>query len=474
MNRYLILAALFSTLLGPSQVGASSLEAQADILHLIRREKLDLVLPDAMRNNDIGMWIHVIRAGNPDPMQLHFGPVWGYVIFTDRGNDRIERTIFGSGGHPDLFDQFGSDEISRAIEGYDYGNVDPKVYAELSKFVSDRDPARIAVNSSSWLAVADGISHTQYVQLEKILGPKYSDRLVSADRLITDFRATRTQSEITAFADALEMHRRILERSLSREVIQPGVTTLGDVGRWVVKEQHRQGISFGIDSYTPIPRILYSAVSRTDELPDVRWIIHDEDYVIQRGDFMTYDISVRYLEYFTTDYKRNAYVFREGESSVPESIQAAFDTAIAAHKIMRKHIVAGRTARQTLDTLVKALESAGYVYTPFIDIGTRDYEMIQRVLSKTDKPGFSIDLHAMGNNGGSLVTVGASIAPFRTDRFDLVLQKNQFFSFEYMVHTKLPERPGLPISLNIEGNHLVTERGVEYLHPPNEKILEIR
>ena len=62
-----------------------SLEAKSEILHLIRREKLDVVLPGAMRDNDVDMWINVIRSGDPDPMQLHFGPVWSYVIFSDPG-----------------------------------------------------------------------------------------------------------------------------------------------------------------------------------------------------------------------------------------------------------------------------------------------------------------------------------------------------------------------------------------------------
>ena len=474
MHRILLSTIAVLLTFSSTSATAASIAEQAEFLHLIRREKLDFVLPDAMRDNNVDMWIHVIRDGDPDPMQLHFGPVWGYIIFTDRGGERIERAIFGSGGHHDLFDEFGSDEIARALEGYNFGNVGGDVYNEITQFVAERDPSRIAVNTSPWLAIADGISHSQYVQLERILGPDYSSRIVSADHLVTDFRSRRTQSEIIAFSKALEMHRQILIRALSREVITPDVTTLGDVGRWVVEEQHRQGISYGLDSYIPLPRILYSAVSETEKPPDVRWRIHDEDYVIRRGDFMTYDISVRYLEYFTTDFKRNAYVFREDEDTIPASIQRAFDRAIEAHKIMRGHIVAGRTAKQTLDALVVALEDAGYLYTPFVDIGTEDYKIIQNALTGTDKPGFSIDLHAMGNNGGSLVTVGASVAPFRTDRFDLMLQENQFFSFEYMVHSNLPERPGLPISINIEGNHLLTKRGVEYLHPPNEKILEIR
>ena len=459
---------------GAADPVVQSLETKSEILHLIRREKLDVVLPGAMRDNDVDMWINVIRSGDPDPMQLHFGPVWGYVIFSDPGEGRVERAIFGSGGHPDLFDHFGSDEISRAIEGYDYGLVDDSVYDELRQYVAERDPETIAINSSDWLAIADGLSHSQYLKLENVLGEEYARRFVSAEHLITDFRSRRTQGEIVEFAKSLEIHRQLLIRALSREVITPGVTTLEDVGRWVVEESERLGVSFGVDSYIPMPRILYSAVSDSSAPPDVRWRIYDPRQVIQRGDFMTYDISVRHLEYFTTDYKRNAYVFREGEDSIPGSIQRAFDRAIRAHGIMRPHIRAGRTARQTLDALVAALEAEGYLYTPFIDIGTEDYIIIQNALADTDVPGFSIDLHAMGNNGGSLVTVGASVAPFRKDRFDLMLQENTFFSFEYMVHSHLAERPGLPVSINIEGNHLITGRGVEYLHPRNERILEIR
>ena len=457
-----------------AEIVSQSAWASAEILHLIRREKLDLILPGAMRDNNVDMWIHVIRDGDADPMALHFGPVSGYVIFTDRRGDRIERALFGSGGHPDFFDIFGSREISRAIDGYEYGHQDPDIYNELSNFIAERDPQRIAINSSAWLAIADGISHSEYLKLEKILGPKYSRRLVSAENVITDFRVRRVQREIIAFANALEFHRQILHRALSREVITPGVTTLRDVGRWVAEQKHKLGILDEFHKGVSIPRILYSAVSEPIDDPDVRWWIHHDDYVIQRGDFMTFDISVRYLDYFSTDYKRNAYVLREGESSVPESIQRAFDRAIAAHKIMRPHIVAGRTAKETLDLLVGALEAADYVYTPFIDIGTEDYKLVQKTLADTDQPGFSIDLHSMGNNGGSLVTLGASIAPFRTDRFDLEIQENHLFSFEYMVHSQLPERPGFPISINIEGNHIVTSRGVEYLHPPNEQILIIQ
>ena len=444
-----------------------------EIIHLIRKEKLDLILPDAMRDNNIDMWIHVTRDGDADPMEPHFGPISGYAIFSDRGGDRIERALFGGGGHPDLFDIFGSGEVAMALDGYDYGEQDPNVYDEITEFVAERDPKRIAVNTSDWLAIADGISHSQYVKLEKILGKKYAKRIVSAEHLITDFRVRRVQREISAMTTALEIHRQIIERALSREVITPGVTTLADIGWWVEEQFYKRGLSFGYSTGVSIPRILFSAKSDPIDPPDVRWWIHHDSYVIQHGDFLTFDVGVRYLDYFSTDYKRNAYIALEGETGVPASIHHAYDRAIAAHDIMRGHIKVGRTAKQTFDACVAALEEADYIHTPFTDIGTEDYKIIQKAMGDTKKSGFSIDFHSQGNNGGSLVTLGPSVSPFRRDRYNLKIQENHIFSFEFMVHTNLPERPGFPVSINIEGNHIITSRGVEYLHPPNEKIIVI-
>ncbi len=466
-------AALLTAPATSAQQIAQTARERSEILHLIRKEKLDLILPGAMRDNNIDMWIHVVRDGDADPMRVHFGEISGYAIFTDRGGDRIERALFGGGGHPDLFDIFGSREIAMAIDGYEYGRQDFSVYDELRRFVTERDPEVIAVNTSDWLAIADGISHSQYLKLERILGPEYSSRMVSAENLITDFRARRVQREIVAFSNALEMHRQIRERALSNEVTEPGVTTLGEIGWWVREEFARRGLDFGNEMGVSIPRILFSAVSDPIDPPDVRWWIHHDDYVIQRGDFLTFDVGVRYLDYFSTDYKRNAYLLREGETTVPAGIQHAYDRAIGARPIIREQIRVGKTAEQTLADIVAALEAAGYIYTPFTDIGTEDYMGIQEALINEERSGFSIDLHSQGNNGGSLVTVGPSVAPFRLDRSHLVVQENNFFSFEYMVHTNLPERPGFPVSINIEGNHIVTGRGVEYLHPPNERILLI-
>ena len=383
--------------------------------------------------------------------------------------------MFGSGGAVENIDIRGSHEIARAISGYDYNTQDFSVYDELREFVAERDPQTIAVNTSDWLAVADGISYSQYVKLEKILGPKYSAKIVSAENVITDFRVRRILREVSAMTNALDTHLQILERSLSKDVITPGVTTLEDLGWWVREQFFKRDLISGYESLpgADIPRVLYSAQSERIDPPDVRWWIHHNDYVLQRGDFFTYKVGVRYLDYFSTDLKRNAYIMRDGETRVPESIQYAFDKALEAREIIRKNIKVGRTAGETLEVLVSVLENSDYIQVPFNDISTEGYEEIQKALANTEKSGFFIDLNSEVYSTGGLVTLGPSVAQFRQDRAHLKIQKNYIFSFEYQVHTNLPERPGFPISISIEGNHILSSRGVEFLHPPNEGILLI-
>jgi Xaa-Pro dipeptidase len=420
-----------------------------EVLRLIRKDKLDLVLPGAMRDNNVDMWIHVTRTGDPDPLQYEFGTTSGYLIFTDLG-DRIERAMFSGrfrGGAVENIDVRGSLEIARAITGYDYGNLDFSVYDELTEFVAERDPKTIAANYSDWLAVADGISYTQYVKLEKILGPKYAARMVSAENVISDFRSRRTLREVAVQVNTLEIARQKVMQKFSS--ITPGKTSVGDVGA----------------------NVLYSAVAGRSEM-------RSRDYVLQRGDLFHCGAGgIGWMDFgfssFSVDTKTYAYILREGETSVPESIQYAYDQAIKGQWIMRPHMRVGMTARESLDAMVKAMEDAGYIYTPFKDVGSEDYRMLQEALANTDKSGFSIDNHTQGNNNGGLEAVGPSMAPFRSDRDHLVIRENNIFAFEYLVYTNLPERPGYPLSLNISNVQIISNKGVEWIQPPNEGIFLI-
>ncbi len=236
MNKLRSFPALFLVvaLLGGIEADAQEARARDEMMKLIRKEKFDLVLPGAMRDNNVDMWIHVMQSGNTDPMALDLGgqAVWQttsdafdtqtFFVFTDRGGDRIERAILGGHGDRELYDMFGSE-------------------SDLAQFVAERDPGTIAVNMSKWIPASNGLSYIGYLRLVELLGDKYAKRLVSAEHLITDFRVRRVQTEIIAFAKACELHRQIIEGAFRS--IKPGITTREDLGWWVEDQVLARGLS---------------------------------------------------------------------------------------------------------------------------------------------------------------------------------------------------------------------------------------
>ncbi len=437
---------------------ARTAETDMEALRLMRNDKLDLVLPGAMRDNNVDMWIHVTRG--QDPLSVQFGKTSGYLIFTDLGN-KIERAHFGgTSGAVENIDVRGSGNVARAFAGYNYDNSDPsqgysvpEVFDEITEFVAERDPQTIAVNYSDFLPVSDGISYTQFLKLQKILGPKYSSRIISAERVISDFLVRRTSREVAAQVEILALARQRAVTNIRN--IVPGKTRVRDVGA----------------------NVLYSAVSSMSET-------RSRDYVLQRGDLFHGGGGGGTLGKYMNmgvDTKTYAYILREGETEAPEFLQEVYGLAIAGQRIMRPHMRVGMTAGESLAAMVKAMEDAGYIYTPFSDKGSGDYEMLRKALANTDKPGFSIDNHSMINNRVAtgevefdIRTEGASMAPFRKFTHHLRIQENHFFAFEYMVHKNIAERPGYPLAFNISNPQIITSKGVENIQVPNEGMILIK
>jgi hypothetical protein len=337
--------------------GKGEAQRRWEMMNQIRKDKFDLVLPEVMRENGVDMWITVNREGYDDPLTEDFGKGysgdWGYYIFTDRGGERMERVALGIGTH--LIEENGA---------YDYtteGEFD------LAAFVAERDPETIALNYAEHIGGADGLTFTAMQHLRETLGEKYAQRFVSAQKLASDFRSRRVASEIAAFARAGEMSRNIAERAFSNEVITPGKTTLAEVAWWMREQQfaNNLGTSFGM------PSVYITG-------PD-GFVALSDDHVIQRGDFLAIDWGVGYLNFFT-DIKRHAYVLRDGETHLPESIQRAFDNGRAVRDIIKANIKAGITAGETFDLLNGKIEAAGFSVMDTFNQPTEDAELVDVII----------------------------------------------------------------------------------------------
>src|SRR5688572_13187654 len=117
----------------------------------IRLDKFEQILPVAMRNAGIDMWIVAVKENHREPLWEDLGRGYvtgiGYYVFTDRGGDRIERAALGPSGY--LIAQSGAYDIFASA-------------STLPAFVKERQPKRIGVNMSDEIGPADGLSHSMF------------------------------------------------------------------------------------------------------------------------------------------------------------------------------------------------------------------------------------------------------------------------------------------------------------------------
>ena len=182
------------------------------------------------------MWIVAVKENHYDPLWEDLGRGYvsgiGYYVFTDRGGDRIERAALGPSGY--LLERVGRLRHLR-------GGVDARRRSSRSA-----TRKRIGVNMSDEIGPADGLSYTMHQHLVKTLGEPYASRLVSAERLVSEFRSRRVASEIVAFGEAAGIAIQLTERALSNEVITPGKTTLEDVAWWLQDRLLERGARLGV------------------------------------------------------------------------------------------------------------------------------------------------------------------------------------------------------------------------------------
>ena len=430
------LTAVLAAGLLPADADAQEARRRWERQCLIRAEKFDLVLPTAMRANDVDMWITVMREGLHDPLYEALGRGyiggWAYYVFSDRGGDRIERAVLGASGY--MLEECG---VYDHVLGAD----------ALADFVRERDPERIGVNMAASIGGADGLSHTSYRHLRETLGAPWADRLVSAERLVSDFRSTRTATEIAAFAEAGEISREIAERAFSNEVITPGVTALEDVAWWMWD----QLLARGLDSSFDMPSVYITGPGGIEAT--------SSDRIIQRGDLLMIDWGVGYLDFYT-DMKRIAYVARQGETEVSAALRHAFDQAVRVRGIMKEAIRPANRARDALDATWQAIESAGFNRIEF-NQPSSDPEVTDVVIGP----------HSVGNWGHGF---GPSLAFFNPTRLEYELRPGTLISVELFAYTANPEWGGRKVRIPLEDDGLVTERGVEWLYPVNNRILLIK
>ena len=401
----------------------------------IRLDKFEQVLPRAMRDNGIDMWIVAVKENHYDPLWKDLGRGYitgiGYYVFSDRGGERIERAALGPSGY--LLAESGA-----------YDTLAPA--ATLANHVKTRDPKRIGVNMSEQIGPADGLSVTMLAHLKKTLGEPYASRLVTAEKLVADFRSHRVAAEIVAFGEAAGIAIQLAERALSNEVITPGKTTLEEVAWWMQDRLLDRALGSEFD----MPSVYVTGPSGI--------VATSSSRIIQPGDVMMIDWGVQLMN-FGTDVKRVAYVLKPGEVAPPKSIQAAFDKAIAVRDVVKKAIKVGVRADQTMKNMDAALQAAGYGVIQF------------NRPNQDDKTDVTYGFHPVGNTGHD---IGPSLTTWQPFQSTFVMHAQHMFSFEYFAYTPIAEWGGAKLRIPIEDDAILTDVGIQFLHSANYRLLVIK
>jgi Xaa-Pro aminopeptidase len=401
----------------------------------IRLDKFEQVLPRAMRDNGIDMWIVAVKENHYDPLWNDLGRGYvtgsGYYLFTDRGGDRVERLALGPSGY--LIEQSGA-----------YDAFHPA--SRLAELVKERNPKRIGVNMSDEIGPADGLSVTMLAHLKKTLGEPYSGRLVSAEKLVSDFRSHRVAAEIVAFGEAAGIAIQLAERALSNEVITPGKTTLEDAAWWLQDRLLERGLGSEFD----MPSVYVTGPQGI--------VATSTNRIVQPGDVIMIDWGVQLMN-FGTDVKRVAYVLKPGETAPPKSIQNAFDRALAVRDVLKKVIKPGIRADETMKRMDAALAAAGY--------GVIEFNRPNR----DDRTDVVYGFHPVGNTGHD---IGASLTTWQPIQRTFTLHTQHTFAFEYFAYTPIPEWDGAKLRIPIEDDAIVMEDGIQFLHPANYRLLVIK
>ncbi len=455
-----LFAVLFTVPFADAQAQDLGGPVPVELRNQIRREKFDLILPQAMRKNNVDMWIHVMRDAIPDRFGAEeLGSESGLFVFTDRGGDRIERAVLGrrwgatqrqreevetdllekSGAYDIIHDPvFVVEPVSNPMTEYDYR------FKGFREFVEARDPKRIAVNYGEELGpwpttrnVLDGISYTDYLLLVKELGDKYADRLVSSEYVLLDYISSPVPVEVEKWKrERIDQNERVKEAIA--EVV-PGVTKRTDIRHGTFFTRRSTGIS---------------QRGRTKGY---------ENSVVQRGDIVAFPSQGMF-----------AYVLREGETEPPPEIKKLYAEYLKIDTILTETIKAGLTAREIIQNYKLKFEDAGII------IVDPQMHMVQ---PKNNFPAYSqgydpektllsIDCHPLYTDFSPRI---GSYGPDWT--YDIPLAPNHHFVLEYFFYM-----PSLTSNKD-EDQYLffwdheqaiATESGVEYLTPLKKELYLIK
>lgn len=401
-----------------------------DLWPSIREERIRTLLGPAMARAGVDAWVILARENANDPIAAHVGAenaggLAAFLFFADADGNLESLAISPETEATALAEVSPTDEVRSIRRG-------TSTYEAVAEELSRRNPARVAVNSST-RNIADGLSWTQREALQRALGPSLTARLVSAEDVIIEWLSVKLPREVEIMRRAAELTEQ-LELEAYAEIV-PGVTTDAEVARFLKRRMAELGVG---DGWAP------------DQNPNVnsgpdRGHSHATEKVIMPGDVIQTDFGIRVHDMWVTDIQRFAYVLRPGETEAPPEMQARWEHARegsrAAMAAMRPGVTGWAVDRAQREVLERH-GSIPIIWSTGHPVGYWAHDVGPRL---------------GGAAGGAPASGDAAreLRPGHTFAFD------GFFGW--------PQDDGTTKTISVEEMVVITETGAEWLVPPQEE-----
>ena len=404
------------------------LRERAALQDEILADRLDNLVPQLMRREDIEAWVLIAREYNEDPIVKTMLPAtWlnarrrTVLLFIDRGEALgVERMAVARYAVGDLFPGVWNPEEQ------------PDQYARIAEILSAANPKNIALNFSNDYALADGLTYSEQRDFSAALPSELRSRLVSSEPVAVGWLETRTDKEMSAYADVMAIAHDIIAEGFSREAITPGITTTEDLEWWYRQRVNDLGLTTWFHNSIEIerPNKVSAALMAQGAALDI----------IYPGDHVHIDFGITYLN-LQTDTQQNAYILKAGETEAPNHLQRALREGNTLQDILTANFRVGRTGN---DILARSRAQA-----------------IDRGLTPI------IYTHPIGLHGHA---AGTTIGMWdKQDGVpgsgDYAMQPNTAYSIELTAEVSLPEWGDDPLKMKLEQDGFFDGETFRYIQP---------
>ncbi|MGY2895673.1 M24 family metallopeptidase [Deinococcus sp. UYEF24] len=260
--------------------------------------------------------------------QLHSGELW--LFLTQEGSDPNVNLVFGTNSVGKAAFMLDGDSPKALVSRIDAGHFEQhstflatRPYAasfddELTRWLRELAPQKVLLNFSEHDVRCDGLTHGQYLSLEKVLRTALPDvQIGSSEDRLSRVRAIKSPEELRRLQRAIDLTMVFYDRLLP-------TLSAGQTERQIQARMNTLAAELGAapdpgDFGGPL--VLINRVGMSHRAPT--------DEAVVPGDLLILDTALGVEGYFS-DIARTIYFLKEGEDTPPVQEQRVFEAIYGA------------------------------------------------------------------------------------------------------------------------------------------------